>query len=194
MSRRLRRAIVALCLFAPSAVASQWDVPALLAGFAAVKSARATFTEQRFNALLDTPLQLRGELRYSAPGRLEKIVAEPVQERLIADGEQLRLERTQAGGGIATHRLALDDHPLLRPLIAGVRATLAGDGATLARHYVLALNGTAQAWELHLLPRESSVRATITRVRLQGRGAQIREIEIEEAGGDRALMRLRPLL
>lgn len=192
MTRRLNGLALALLLLAPSAHAV-WDIDTLLRGFAAVKSSRAAFSEQKYNALLTTPLQLTGELSYTAPARLEKIVATPVRERLIADGDRLRLERTRADGGVSTHRLALDDHPLLRPLIAGVRATLAGDGATLARHYVVALNGSAQAWELNLLPRDAAVRAAIVRVRLQGRGTQIQAIEINEAGGDRSLMRLRPL-
>lgn len=197
MRRRVSVFALALFLFmpglAPRVHAATWDLDALLRDFAAAKSARAAFTEQKTSALLTAPLRLTGELRYTAPAHLEKIVATPVHERLIADGDRLTLERTRADGGISTHRLALDDHPLLRPLIAGVRATLAGDGATLARHYVPALSGNAQAWELNLLPRDAEVRAAITRVRLHGRGAQIREIEIDEAGGDRSLMRLRPL-
>ena len=193
MMRRFERAFLALLLLAPSAHASEWNLDALLQKFAAVKSARAGFTEQKTSALLTAPLRLTGELHYTAPARLEKIVATPVREHLIADGERLRLERTRADGGVSTHRLALDDHPLLRPLIAGVRATLAGDGAALARHYVVALSGSERAWELHLLPRDAQVRAAISRVRLHGRGTQIREIEIDEAGGDRSLMRLWPL-
>ena len=192
MTRARKAFLLVLVLCAPP-VHAAWDLDALLREFAAVKSARAAFSEQRFNALLTTPLQLSGELRYTAPASLEKIVVSPVRERLIAEGDRLRLERTRVDGEVSTYRLALDDHPLLRPMIAGVRATLAGDGATLARHYVVALNGGPQAWELNLLPRDAAVRAAITRVRLHGRGAQIREIQIDEASGDRALMRLRPL-
>lgn len=193
MRRQCTRALLALLLLAPGAHANEWNLDTLLQRFAAVKSARAAFTEEKISALLNAPLRLRGELAYTAPAHLEKIVVTPVRERLIADGDRLRLERTLANGGISTHRLTLDDHPLLRPLIAGVRATLAGDGATLARHYVVALSGSEQAWDLHLLPRDATVRATIVRVRLQGHGPQIREIEIDEASGDRSHMRLRPL-
>lgn len=188
------RALLGLCLLAaPGVGANDWDIASLLHGFAEIKQARAAFDEQKYSALLTTPLRIAGELTYTAPARLEKTITSPVRERLIADGERLRVERPHADGSVATYRLALDDHPLLRPLIAGVRATLAGDAATLERHYVLALSGSEQAWELHLLPRDAAVRAVVTRVRLQGRGAQIREIEINEASGDRSLMRLRTL-
>lgn len=188
------RVALGLCLsVVPNARSDDWNIIALLHGFAAVKQARAAFDEQKYSALLTTPLRIAGELTYTAPARLEKIVVSPVRERLIAEGERLRVERTRADGSVATHRLVLDDHPLLRPLIAGVRATLAGDAATLERHYVLALSGNERAWELHLLPRDAAVRAVVTRVRLHGRGAQIGEIEINEASGDRSLMRLRAL-
>lgn len=191
---QLSRALLGLCLLAtPVARAQDWDLTALLQQFAAVKQSHAAFDEQKYSTLLTTPMLTAGELTYTAPARLEKTVATPIRERLIAEGERLRVERTRADGSVATYRLSLNEHPLLRPLIAGVRATLAGDGATLARHYVVALNGSEQAWELHLLPRDEAVRAVVTRVRLQGRAAQIREIEINEANGDRSLMRLRAL-
>lgn len=189
--RRLWMIAALSALLAPATAAPKWGLPELMQAFARVPAIDSTFTEQRESVYLNAPVTLSGELRYVAPQRLEKHTLAPVNERFVADGDRLSVERI-VNGKLQSHRVSLHDYPQLRPLIDGVRATLAGDGATLARYYTPGLSGNAQSWRLRLLPREAALRERISEVRIDGRAAEIVGVEIHEAGGDVSRMRITP--
>lgn len=189
--RRLWMIAALSASLAPAAAAPKWGLPELMQAFARVPAIDSTFTEQRESIYLNAPVTLSGELRYVAPQRLEKHTLTPVNERFVADGDRLSVERI-VNGKLQSHRVSLHDYPQLRPLIDGVRATLAGDGATLARYYTPGLSGNAQSWRLRLLPREAALRERISEVRIDGRAAEIVGVEIHEAGGDVSRMRITP--
>ena len=188
---RLWMIAVLAAVLTPAAAAPKWGLPELMQAFARVPAMDSTFTEQRESSYLNAPVTLSGELRYVAPQRLEKHTLAPVNERFVADGDRLSVERL-VNGKVQSHRVSLHDYPQLRPLIDGVRATLAGDGATLARYYTPGLSGNAQSWRLRLLPREAALRERISEVRIDGRAAVIIGVEIHEAGGDVSRMRITP--
>ena len=57
-----------------------------------VRSSKARFVERKYLKVLNAPLELRGTLTYSAPGRLEKRTHSPRPETLTLDGDRLTIE------------------------------------------------------------------------------------------------------
>ena len=114
------------------------------------------------------------------PAHLEKDTEAPKPERLVIDGDQL----TIAEDGEAPRTVALDEHPALRALADTLRAALMGDLATLRRIYAIEEQGTEQAWRLMLVPIAPALRRSLARVTLDGSGAELRQIVIQQANGD----------
>lgn len=192
--RTLRGLILTTALLAaPRAYADPpglmtWGLPQLMAGMREVRTATARFTERKFDRLLKQPLLSSGTLIYVAPDQLQKETLAPVPSRMTVKGDRLTV--VQPDG--KTRDLSLSDYPALGALIESARATLAGDGATLARYYSPTLTGDARAWSLLLEPRDDRLRAILTSIRIQGAGNAIRGIETQEHDGDRTEMTILP--
>ena len=192
--RTLRGLILTTALLAaPRAYAdppglTTWGLPQLMAGMREVRTATARFTERKFDRLLKQPLLSSGTLIYVAPDQLQKETLAPVPSRMTVKGDRLTV--VQPDG--KTRDLSLSDYPALGALIESARATLAGDGATLARYYSPTLTGDARAWSLLLEPRDERLRAILTSIRIQGAGNAIRGIETQEHDGDRTEMTILP--
>lgn len=173
---------------AAAAAAPSWDVERLLAGFAQTREARASFVERKTVRVLERPLVSSGELRFAAPGRLEKRTLRPRAELLVLDGDTLTLERGE-------RRLQLDlrSYPEVAAFVQSIRGTLAGDRQALEGVYRLALEGDESSWTLTLVPRTPAMATLVERVRIAGRRADISVIEIVQANGDSTLMSVQRL-
>ena len=145
----------------------------------------ATFTETKYLAILEQPVESSGELRFIAPSRLEKRTLKPRPEVMVLDGDTLTLER-----GRRKHVLQLRDYPDVAGLNESSRATLAGDRQALERVYQLVLEGSQERWTLLLTPLDPKVGAVIARIRMEGVNDDVRSVEILQADGDRSLMRI----
>lgn len=189
MSRFLSAALLALaCAFTPPPVAAAaWDVPQLMTLLAANGGGRVRFTETRHLAMLDAPLVATGELVYVPPARLERHTETPVRETMVLDGDTLSLTREGRN-----HSLKLRDYPEAAALIESIRATLAGDRKALERTYALSLSGSAAQWALDLLPSDPAVTKVVLRIRVSGSRGEVRGVEIQQADGDRSVMRIEP--
>jgi hypothetical protein len=143
----------------------------------------ATFTEKKFIAILEQPIESSGELLFIAPARLEKRTLKPKPETMVLDGDTLTLER-----GRRKHVLQLKDYPEVAGMIESIRATLAGDRTALERAYHLALDGGNERWTLVLTPLDPKVGAVIARIRMEGVKDVVHSVEILQADGDRSLM------
>ena len=172
----------------PLMSATQWDLPQLMASMHGVRTASARFVEQRFVHLLDRPLQSAGTLIFNAPDRLQKQTITPAPSRLTVDGDHLTV--VQPDG--KTSDLSLSQFPEIGALVESIRATLAGDSATLTRYYAATLSGTSDDWQLLLEPRDNRLRNFVTTIRIQGDGTVIRNIETMERDGDRTEMTITP--
>jgi len=186
----MRRAALAILACAMTALAptfaAGWDVGALMALLRANPAGRAHFVETKeITSLLDRPLESSGELTFTPPDRLEKHVTSPGDERMVADRERLTLER-----GGRKQELALADYPQVAVLVESIRGTLAGDRAALERTYRLDLAGDARSWRLTLTPREAALTKLVTRVTVEGSQAEVRRVTVEQADGDRSVMRI----
>lgn len=175
--RRRAALLLPLLLVRPAHAAPIDDV---MRAFAAIPHSTARFAEERVMPELDLPLPSRGRLSWQAPDRLEKHTTEPFEEIFRIVGDTLTLERPGRG---ERQSLSLDRAPEIRPLIEAMRATLAGDIATLQLHHEVSFSGTLQAWRMVLVPRSSRTRAAVQRVTLTGAGAAIRTMETQGGGG-----------
>jgi outer membrane lipoprotein-sorting protein len=156
-----------------------FELPQLMQQFATVKQANAHFIERKTLHILRAPIMDSGTLTYAAPARLEKSTLTPKPERLLVDGDKLTIEHDGQ-----TQALNLSDYPQIGGFIEGIRATLAGDLATLNRIYAVNLTGTSSAWQLLLQPRDEKMLQIVRSIRLSGSGAHIQRIDTDEGQGD----------
>jgi hypothetical protein len=175
-----RRLLLALTPLGAAAARAETPLEALMRRLAAVRADEVAFAEEKAIPELDLPLAATGTLRWRAPDRLEKRTEWPIREVLRIEGDRLTLERPDQG---VRRSLSLDQSPEIRPLVEAIRASLAGDLATLRRHYEIAMEGTPEAFRLTLVPLSTRVLAAVQRIVLAGRDARILEIDTQEGGG-----------
>lgn len=169
----------------PAAARAQDALAPVMAALAAVRESRARFVEEKELPELDRPLTARGTLGWRAPDRLEKHTTEPFEERLLVEGDRLLLERPDRG---TRQEVALDTAPEIRPLVEAIRATLAGDAATLRRHFAIDFSGDAARWRLVLTPLSVRVLAAVQRITIDGEAAFIRVVETQGREGRSRMM------
>jgi outer membrane lipoprotein-sorting protein len=156
-----------------------------MAALHAVPASRATFVEEKEVPELDRPLVSRGTLAWRAPDRLEKRTTDPAPELFLIEGERLTLERPERG---VRETLSLDTAPEIRPLVEALRATLAGDIATLRRYHEVSFSGDAARWRIVLVPRSLRLRGAVQRITLEGAGGFLAVVETQGNDGRTRLM------
>ena len=183
---RLALLLAGMVLCVP-ARAAPLDLATLFDRLAKKAPARTTFVERKYLSLLDKPLESRGELAFTPPDKLEKRTTSPKPERVVVDSKRITLER-----GGKTYSMGLHDNPGVAVLVESIRATLAGDLATLTRTYSAGLEGDDAKWKLVLRPLDPSISTLVQRVEISGRAAEVGVVEIFQADGDRSVMTLAP--
>lgn len=178
--------LMSIGLFAP-AVAFAWDVEELMRQLATVEHSQGRFVERKYLKVLKQPLELSGTLSYTRPGRIEKRTLKPKPETLSVVGDTLTLDNPAR----KQHRvLKLQDYPVLWGFVESIRATLGGDLKALQRFYRVELEGDADRWRLFLAPNDSKMGEVISLIRIEGSQAQVDTIEMQEARGDRSVMKI----
>jgi outer membrane lipoprotein-sorting protein len=175
--------ITVLAAWVPQAFA--FDLEGLAALRARVTESTARFHETRHIGALTAPVERTGTLSYRRPDHLEMNVETPQPEKLVIDGGTLRV--TTASG---VRTLSLDSAPALLAWTESLRATLAGDIASLSRHFDTRLSGDEHAWSLALEPRDPVLRSQIASIVIGGSGETIARVEMREQGGDDAVMEI----
>lgn len=161
-----------------------WTLDRLMQALHGVRSASARFVERHEIAALDAPLVSSGTLVFVAPDQLQKVTLTPSPARLTVVGDRLTIEQQ----GETPRTLSVSGTPEVGALVAGIRATLAGDAAGLSRFYSLDVSGEEAGWSLRLVPRDPRLRAMVREVRIDGAHAQVARIETIAPGGDRTVM------
>jgi len=165
-----------------------WSLDRLMAGMRQIRTESAHFVELKTVHLLTRPIRATGTLTYVAPGKLEKITLTPAPETIKLDGGMLT--GTRADG--EEFSVDIDSHEEVAALVEGIRSTLAGDLATLQRHYELAFSGDGEHWRIDLAPKARRVREKVDQIRIQGSGTVIGTIIVSEKDGDRSEMTITP--
>lgn len=166
--------------------AESWGLTELMQTLARQKVAKATFTEKKYIAVVDRPLESSGELSFTAPDKLEKRTLSPKPETLLLDGDQLSIEQA----GRRRNTINIQSHPEVAAFIESIRGTLAGDVVALQRYYTLDFSGRAEAWKLVLVPVQPAMRKVMSRIRVDGAGEALTRIVFEQADGDRSEMHI----
>ncbi len=96
--------------------------------------------------------------------------------------------------GHRTYVLELRAYPQVVPFVESIRATLAGDRATLERLFNVGFDGTLAGWTLRLVPRDAALAAAVQDIRISGERATIHTVQIRQSDGDRSLLTLGPEL
>lgn len=174
---------ICLLLTSFSAGATGWSIDQLMGGLAQIKTAKAKFTEIKYISALDSPVESAGELIYVAPDKLEKRTVRPRPELMQIDGEMLVLER-----GKRKFTMQIQEMPELAALIDSIRGTLAGDRKSLERNFAIGLTGTREKWTLSMRPNNAKAMQVIKLIEVSGSKAEILEIEVLQADGDRSIM------
>ncbi|SRR6266508_1326824 len=167
---------------------SSLDIADLMAKLSAVDVSVVTFEETRHFAVMSAPVVRRGTLRYERPDRLEMQVVTPFPETVEIAGSRIRIESPDG-----RREWSLAAQPVALAWIEAIRASLAGDVATLARLFRITLTGTSASWRLHLEPLDARVATTLAHVEVRGREAQLSTIEIVDRQGDRVVIKLEPV-
>ena len=178
-------AAMALLIASPCVFAADLGVTELFEKLAQHKPSRATFVEKKYLSLLDKPVESRGELTFTPPGRLEKRTIAPRPERVLVDGDRLTLER-----GGKRYSMGLQDQPGVAVLVESIRATLAGDLQGLTRTYSARVAGDSARWKLTLHPLDPAVSTLVERLDIGGEDARVLTVEIFQKDGDRSVMTL----
>lgn len=182
--------VFALCISAYSSATTARedsnDLEPVMRLLAARHHGEVSFIEQHFLSLLTRPVESSGELIYDAPDRLEKRTLEPRRESLVLENEVLTVQRGQR-----SRVLPLKAYPQILPFVESIRATLAGDQTALERVFNLEFSGNVQRWSLILVPRDTVLARSVTRIQIDGMRDALQRIEIKQPDGDRSLLTLR---
>lgn len=185
----LRAALLAMCLagFTPVRAAG-FDLQALMQQLSQVRSGQAVFTEDRRVQQLDQTLRSSGRLSFTAPDTFVRETLKPRQERMAVVGNQLTYSR-----GERSQTALLDSVPEAAVIVEAIRGTLTGNRETLERYFDTTVQGSADQWQLDLVPREPRLRGQVAHVRISGRQGLVREVRISLADGDSSVMRIEPV-
>jgi outer membrane lipoprotein-sorting protein len=184
-----RAALLALCLGALAPAHAQgFDLQALMQKLSQVRSGEARFEEDRRVQQLDQTLRSRGRLSFTAPDTFVRETLKPRQERMAVVGNQLTLSR-----GNRSQTTLLDSVPEAAVIVEAIRGTLTGNRDALERNFETTVQGSAEQWQLDLVPREPRLRGQVTHLRLSGRQSQVREVRMTLADGDTSVMRIEPV-
>jgi hypothetical protein len=172
---------------APSFAADNNDalLTSVMNRLAAVKSAKADFTEKKFVKLLNAPVESTGVLVYTAPDRFEKHTKNPVEERMTVERDTVTLDNVAKK---KKQQIFIPQFPALAAIVDAMRGALSGNLPQLQQAFSIKASGTNQRWKLHLVPLEANQYAYIHAVDVAGRDDFIESIEILQSDGDRSVM------
>ena len=179
---------LAAAAVATSLAAGDFDLAQLTTLLARVKSGEATFTEKRRVEMLDRTLESSGRLVFRAPDTFIRETLKPRREKLEVTGNVLTMSL-----GERSRTLQLDSAPEAAVIVEAVRGTLTGNRESLERLFDASVSGSAERWSLDLVPRDLRLRGQVASVRVSGRDATVREVQVLLADGDRSTMTIEPL-
>ena len=164
--------------------ADAWQLPELMQLLAQSKAGKATFVEKKYIGIIDKPIESSGELAFTAPDKLEKRTLKPKPESLVLEGDSLTVDQP----GKHRFTVRLQEHPEISAFIESIRGTLAGDRLALEKFYTLELTGSAEEWQLVLIPTQARMTDIISRIRIGGSRADVKTIYFDQGDGDRSEM------
>lgn len=159
----------------------------MLENVAVSPPARVDFREERHNRLLKEPLVLTGYLEYLEMGRLRKVVETPFSESYLVDGDRIEVSRN---GKVRS--IPLDGSGMLRTVLSGIDAILAGQTDRLRKEFDCTLRGTANDWAMELTPRSEEVSRHLERLLVTGNASSVTSMRFELGDSEWHLLEILP--
>ena len=188
---RLRLGYLSLCpvllLSSLSYAGSEWTIDTLMTMLKEQRENTVPFEEAIYSSLVTEPLMTRGELKFTPPDRLEKVVTSPSPERYVVEGDRVTFESQRRG---VRRTISLEEYPALRSFVEAFHLSLNGDAARLSQVYEVTLQGSRGKWTLLLRPREAMGRSVVDYILLTGSDGRVSTIAIRSPDGDRSVMTL----
>jgi outer membrane lipoprotein-sorting protein len=181
-------AVVALAAGTAAANEAPAELKRVMAGMSGIRHFSGRFVERKSLGLLQGYLETSGQLRYEAPDLLERRTQKPAPDTFQLQGDLV--SGVQRNG--ETYSITLSQHPEIAALVEGIRATLAGDLATLEQHYHVDFDGAVSHWTLRLIPRVDAVRTRVSEILVTGEDAVLKKVEVRQAQGDHSEMMIIP--
>jgi hypothetical protein len=180
-----RRLCVALAAFAalaaePSSPQRDLTLEDLLGHMHTTHGVVAEFHEVKTLKILDAPLESRGTIYFAQPDRFARVTRQPAETRLVLDGGHMSF-RDAAGGS----DVDLSANPIARAFADNLMVLWRGDRGALEAIYKLDFHSEGSRWQLALSPAHSPLDQFLRSITLRGDGAEMREMEVLEADGDR---------
>lgn len=140
---------------------------------------RADFVEQRMISILAEPIESRGTLYFAPPDRIARVTTEPGRSTAVVRGTRVDVvdETGQRTFDLAASNVAYS-------LISNIMVLLRGDLPALRERYEIRFGADGPDWQLDLEPRSEKFRAIVSRIRVEGTGSIISEMDTIEANGD----------
>jgi hypothetical protein len=188
----LRGLLGALVGGAAPARAQAGELEKLFALFAAQGERRTAFVERRHSVLFRNPPESRGTLYFKPPALLEREVVSPRREQVRIDAENVSLRTEGDDGKVTERKVSLTSIPQLANLVLTIRATLAGDLATLRRMYQIEIKEPLPRWRVEMVPIDEPVAGAVTAISMAGNRGEVERIQFTETTGDRTELLLTP--
>jgi hypothetical protein len=181
---------ILLALSSSLAQADEWQVPDLMQLLGETKAGKALYVEKKYIGIIDKPIESSGELAFTAPDKLEKRTLKPKAETLILEGDKLTIDQP----GKRQLTVDLQEHPEVAAFVESIRGTLSGDRLALEKFYSLELTGSAEEWQLVLIPKQEKMQKVISRIQIGGTHADVKKIDFYQGDGDRSEMIIKKVI
>ncbi len=173
-----------LLILSLSARANDFSLIQLMNALASQPRLMANFKEEKYDNFLEIPLVSTGQVSFTAPGYLEKIIKKPSLQSFILDGDKITISIR----GKESKTYSVDQRPEIRAFTESFRSTLSGDRETLEKYYDVKLTGQFNQWELQLKPINKDMSKSIETILFTGHQNQIHQITTSYRNGDKSVM------
>lgn len=148
---------------------------------AAAPQVRAEFEEEKTVHLMNKPIASTGKVWFASPNKFRREVEGNSPSVTVSDGEQLWIYYPKFK---SAEHYSLGKHS---PLDAGIAAlTAALNLENIENSYHISGNQTDQGYELHLVPRNPSLKRLLKTFTINlNRGLQVQRTQMDQPNGDR---------
>lgn len=157
-----------------------------------VPGIEARFQEEKHLELLALPLSSEGTIYFHKEGYLLRKVDKPTPSSVRITPNALVVEEHGK-----SQRIELKSHKEIAHVVQSFLWILAGDLSSLQQHFGLSFEAESSGeheppaqWTLTLTPNNARVSKLIASIVVQGSALKVREIRVEEQGGDYTITRI----
>ncbi|MDH5394885.1 MAG: outer membrane lipoprotein carrier protein LolA [Gammaproteobacteria bacterium] len=140
------------------------------------------FKEEKYASYLDQPLRSSGEMHFSAPDKLSKLILKPEFTSQKISGDQLEIKTPSE-----VHNIDLKERPEFSVILRALIALLAGDQDFLQQNFKIKYNPLKTSWSLLLTPNDSYVAGYVESIKISGKMQKLVQIIITEPNNDKTI-------